>query len=291
MAKVINKTKGFGSISRDCVYDNDLSDRARFLYVYMACKPEDWEFYQDKVAEELNYKKDTLRKYLDELIVRGWVTEKEQHNDGKFGCLEYVIEIERKSGNLPIRKKPDTEKNRYGKNPNQRNIDNISSDIKSSDNNRDIEEKSISNDIPKNGHFRKPTVQEVQAYINEKGYDFDAEYFIDYYEMRGWMIKNNHMKDWKAACRLWNHNRKSYGKEKEEKENPDTSTSDWDAQIRWLEKNTPNIAGRMTKEMLRRFKELCMCDSYLLAETLREFDKIYDGGDMMKEFEELCKKR
>ena len=77
--------------------------------------------------------------------------------------------------------------------------------------------------------------------------------------------------------------------EKEEKE--DTSASDWYAQKRWLEKNTPNIAGRMTKEMLRRFKEQCMCDSYLLADTLREFDKIYDGGDMMKEFEELCKKR
>ena len=286
MAKVINKTKGFGSISRDCVYDNDLSDRARFLYVYMACKPEDWEFYQDKVAEELNYKKDTLRKYLDELIVRGWVTEKEQHNDGKFGCLEYVIEIERKSGNLPIRKKPDTEKTRYGKNPNQRNIDNISSDIKSSDINRDIEEKSI---LKKN--FQKPTVEQVEAYIQEKGLHFDAERFVDHYESKGWMIGKNKMKDWKAACRTWEHIRNSQEKEKEEKENPDTSSSDWDAQKRWLDINTPNIAGRMTKEMLRRFKELCMCDSYLLADTLREFDKIYDGGDMMKEFEELCKKR
>ena len=91
MAKVSNKTKGYNSISREVVFDNELSDRARFLYVYMACKPEGWEFYQDKVAEELGYKKDTLRKYLDELITRGWITELEQHNDGKFGCLEYII--------------------------------------------------------------------------------------------------------------------------------------------------------------------------------------------------------
>jgi hypothetical protein len=109
MAKVNNKTKGFGSIPRDVVYDNELSDRARFVYVYMACKPENWEFYQDKVAEELGYGKDTLRKYLDELIVRGWITENEQQNDGKFGCLEYVIEVKRKVGNLPIRKKADSE--------------------------------------------------------------------------------------------------------------------------------------------------------------------------------------
>ena len=97
MAKVINKTKGFGTINRDCVFDNQLSDRARFVYVYMACKPETWDFYQDKVAEELGYKKDTLRKYLDELITAGWITEEEQQKgtDGKFAALDYTIEIKK----------------------------------------------------------------------------------------------------------------------------------------------------------------------------------------------------
>ena len=55
MAKVNNKTKGYNMISRDVVFDTSISDRARFLYVYMACKPESWDFYQDKVAEELGY--------------------------------------------------------------------------------------------------------------------------------------------------------------------------------------------------------------------------------------------
>ena len=149
MAKVNNKTKGFGSIPRDVVYDNELSDRARYVYVYMACKPEGWEFYQDKVASELGYGKDTLRKYLDELITRGWITENEQQNDGKFGCLEYDIEIERKKGNLPIRKKADTEKTRNGKIPNQRNIDNISSKHSLSDNKEIENNKRLSNDNPK----------------------------------------------------------------------------------------------------------------------------------------------
>ena len=149
MAKVNNKTKGFGSIPRDVVYDNELSDRARFVYVYMACKPENWEFYQDKVAEEMGYGKDTLRKYLDELIVRGWITENEQQNDGKFGCLEYVIEVKRKVGNLPIRKKADSEKTRNGKIPNQRNIDNISSKQSLSDNKEIENKKRLSNDNQK----------------------------------------------------------------------------------------------------------------------------------------------
>lgn len=130
MAKVNNKTKGFNSISRELVFDNVLSDRARFVYVYMACKPDGWDFFQDKVAEELGYKKATLRKYLDELILRGWIVEEEQENDGKFGALQYTIENERMTDeNLPIRKKPDTQKTRYGKNHNHKDIDNNDSSI------------------------------------------------------------------------------------------------------------------------------------------------------------------
>lgn len=154
MAKVDNKSKGFNSVARGLVFDNALSDRARFIYVYMACKPEGWEFFQDKVAKELNIKKDTLRKYLDELIIRGWITEKEQQNEGKFGCLEYVIEIDRKKGNLPIRKnpnriKPDTEKTRIGKNSNHINIDSISSDNDLSSDKKEIENKRLSDDNQK----------------------------------------------------------------------------------------------------------------------------------------------
>ena len=121
----------------------------------MACKPETWEFYQDKVAEELGYGKDTLRKYLDELIVHGWLTEKEQQkNDGKFGCLEYIIEVKRKKGNLPIREKTDTEKTRIGKNHNQKDIDNNSSTI-NSPTIKDIDKKRLSNDNQKDELFEK----------------------------------------------------------------------------------------------------------------------------------------
>lgn len=124
MAQIINKTKGFGSIPRDLVYDNELSDRARFLYVYMACKPDGWEFIQDVMAKELGYSKDTLRKYLNELINRGWIVEEGQQNiNGKFGSKVYTIEVKIEQKNdEPCKKNTDTVKNRYGKNPTQRNI-------------------------------------------------------------------------------------------------------------------------------------------------------------------------
>lgn len=51
--------------------------------------------------------------------------------------------------------------------------------------------------------FIKPSVQEVQEYCRSKGYNVDADRFVDYYESIGWKIGKNPMKDWKAAVRTW----------------------------------------------------------------------------------------
>lgn len=64
------------------------------------------------------------------------------------------------------------------------------------DNKENIKEKS--------GHrFSPPTIEEIRAYILEKGYSFDAERFFDFYESKGWFVGKNKMKDWKAAIRNW----------------------------------------------------------------------------------------
>lgn len=56
--------------------------------------------------------------------------------------------------------------------------------------------------------FKKPSVEEIKSYIDEKGYNVDAEMFFDFYESKGWLVGKNKMKDWKAAVRTWNRNRK-----------------------------------------------------------------------------------
>ena len=57
--------------------------------------------------------------------------------------------------------------------------------------------------------FKKPTLEEVKAYIKEKGYTFDPEAFMSYYDANGWRVGRNPMKSWKAACAYWNKNEKS----------------------------------------------------------------------------------
>lgn len=56
----------------------------------------------------------------------------------------------------------------------------------------------------KTKRFTPPSVEEVNSYILEKGYDVDAEAFVNFYESKGWFVGKNKMKSWKAALVTWN---------------------------------------------------------------------------------------
>lgn len=55
----------------------------------------------------------------------------------------------------------------------------------------------------KRASFVKPTVEEVRAYIAEKGYSVDAEKFWNFYEAKDWYIGKNKMKRWHNAVATW----------------------------------------------------------------------------------------
>ena len=56
--------------------------------------------------------------------------------------------------------------------------------------------------------FTPPTHIEALDYFKERGLasEHEAQRFIDFYEMKGWMVGKNKMKDWKAAIRNWMKN-------------------------------------------------------------------------------------
>lgn len=51
--------------------------------------------------------------------------------------------------------------------------------------------------------FQRPTLEQVKAYIVEKGYQVDGEKWFDYYSSNGWKVGRNPMRDWQAAVRTW----------------------------------------------------------------------------------------
>lgn len=55
--------------------------------------------------------------------------------------------------------------------------------------------------------FSKPSLEEVTAFCLERKNKIDPQYFLDYYETRGWRLKGGQpMKDWRAAVRTWERN-------------------------------------------------------------------------------------
>lgn len=65
--------------------------------------------------------------------------------------------------------------------------------------------KDINKDIINEGikRFTPPTLEEVQAYCQERKNKVDPQRFIDFYTSKGWFVGKNKMKDWRAAVRTW----------------------------------------------------------------------------------------
>jgi hypothetical protein len=80
-----------------------------------------------------------------------------------------------------------------------------------SDNDSDNKKDSDSGNESDNDNKRKakkrfspPSINDIQAFINEKSYHVNAEVFFNHYESNGWKVGNNPMKSWKAALANWN---------------------------------------------------------------------------------------
>lgn len=115
MGNFKSELSNYQNVPRELVFDKKLSDRARFVYVFMACKPDGWDFYLEPMAKDIGYSVDTLRKYINELVTSGWLIKGKQTNEnGVFGAVEYT---------LKATKKPDTEFFRHGNNQPQINKD------------------------------------------------------------------------------------------------------------------------------------------------------------------------
>lgn len=74
------------------------------------------------------------------------------------------------------------------------------------DNVNDNDNKKKDTKVSKEKSFQPPTVENVREYCQAGGYRVDAEYFVDFYTAKGWMVGKNKMKDWKAAVRNWTRN-------------------------------------------------------------------------------------
>ena len=67
-------------------------------------------------------------------------------------------------------------------------------------------------EVIEEGGAPPPSFEEIQAYVNERGYGMDPAAFFDYYSSTGWRKTNGQpIIDWKAAVRTWNRRERDFG--------------------------------------------------------------------------------
>lgn len=94
--------KNFTITPNELINDANLSRDARFLFIYLCSKPEDWKFYTNTVQKDLGCSKDSRVKYMKELELSGWVSQSQKKcNQGKWKANDICLN--------PYPKKPDTE--------------------------------------------------------------------------------------------------------------------------------------------------------------------------------------
>ena len=88
------------------------------------------------------------------------------------------------------------------------NVTSRNSSYSNSNNNTNNSSNSIQ-EVSNSKRFRKPTLEEIEKYCQERNNGVDAQAFYDFYESKGWRVGNQAMKDWQACVRTWERREKS----------------------------------------------------------------------------------
>ena len=203
MAIYRNKTQQFTVVAQNLIRDNRLTLKDLGLLVRLLSLPDNWEFNERGLYSIFEQDgKTSIRTGLKNLERLGYLKrEQKQQKNGKFANIEWSIydTPQNPRSEKPRSEKPNTE------NPRSENVTQYNTNQSITNNsitNREGKEKTASRFIP-------PTLEDVQAYCQERKNTVDPGRFIDYYASKGWYIGKNKMKDWRAAVRNWERSQKA----------------------------------------------------------------------------------
>lgn len=198
-----DKLKDFTIIRNSIFKDYTLSAKAKGVACQLLSLPPTWDYSVKGLVTLFNDGEASIRSALGELEEAGYLHRERVREQGKLGKCIYVItdtlKPEKPNVENPLVENPVVE------NPAQYNT----------------KESNTNKSNTKRYRFTPPTVEEVQEYVNEKGYKVNAQRFVDYYSSKGWTIgRNSPMKNWQAAVRTWASNDFNKNKEPQSSGNP-----------------------------------------------------------------------
>lgn len=183
-----DKLKDFTIIRNSIFKDYRLSAKAKGVACQLLSLPPTWDYSVKGLVTLFNDGEASIRSALSELEEAGYLRREQNREEGKFGKSVYIITDMLKS------EKPC--------------VENPLAEIPMAGNHAqyNTKESSTEESNTKRYRFIPPTVEEVEDYINEKGYRINAHKFVDYYTANGWRVGKSPMKDWRAAVRNWSRN-------------------------------------------------------------------------------------
>lgn len=184
---------------------------------------------EEELADRWKWSRNTVRKYLNEQQIIGNIEQRKSRLitiiTVKFG-LNIAQQIEQQTPSKTAQQIEQQQEDIYidnrdnikeeESNDSKKKEDELLSRLAEleksfaefSDENKNLQEENKKLKKKGSTSFVPPTLEEVEAYVKEKGFHFDAEHFISFYQSKGWMVGKNKMKDWKAACGTWERKRK-----------------------------------------------------------------------------------
>lgn len=172
-------------------YDADLTANAKLLYgeITALCNEKGYCWATNEYFANLyGVSKTSISKWISSLIQKEYIFSKTIYKEGTKEILNRYLRIV---------KDPIEEKLNRG----------IEEKLKDYKDNNTIINNTINNKEIYKERFKKPTLEEVKEYCEERNNGIDAETFINFYESKGWMVGKNKMKDWKACIRTWEKSR------------------------------------------------------------------------------------
>ena len=201
----------FTVINNDII-DAELSDGAFRLLIYMLTCADGWKFSLRGLSYVFGVGERTISERVAELKRAGYLditrnTDKHgRFTSSEWDVYETPVTMSQKNRNvvLPQREITATRNYRNVVLP-QRGFASCHKQISIKTNTNN---KQVSKGTNKKGAkiFKKPTVDEVAQYCQERKNSVNPQHFIDHYEANGWKVGKNPMKDWRAAVRTWERN-------------------------------------------------------------------------------------
>lgn len=187
------KKSNFTVIDNAIFKDNTLSMKAKGLLCQMLSLPDCWDYSIAGLTTLVNDGESAVRSALKELEEAGYFRREQVRKNGKIAKIEYIISECKNCENLVV------------ENLKQENL------IQENRAQLNTKESNTNKSKTKVIHMRymiPPTIEMVEDYINEHGYNVNAHSFMDFYDSKGWLIGKTKMKDWQAAIRTWNRKEK-----------------------------------------------------------------------------------